>query len=273
MGLRVGLVRSGLYGIGKGWRISWPGETDIVGTHFACYGPGGLEGNVAARLNKKILCFVDEHGTAGAGEFYLGAVFVFAREAGAIDKRFSDLLPATAKEIRASRLEGRYVHSLLARLVPRNDFLMLNRKHALRVPSPPRLYAQALIETVKVGIKRFRAEIAHLPRVGNIEVIVDANHQNTHYEFAEEIDRAKASGGVFRGVTRVAPIDSAASRLLQLADLVAYSRSWHTSGDFTADAIRQQFGVRVLSETPKGGHGGPPFGKTSDLQPGLGAAG
>ena len=57
------------------------------------------------RLNKKILCFLDEHGTAGAGNLYLGAVFLFARDAGAIDKRFSDLLPASAKEIRASRLD------------------------------------------------------------------------------------------------------------------------------------------------------------------------
>ena len=62
---------------------------------------------MAERLNKKILCFVDEHGTAGAGDLYLGAVFVFAREAGGIDKRFSDLLPASAKEIRAGDLDDR----------------------------------------------------------------------------------------------------------------------------------------------------------------------
>lgn len=201
---------------------------------------------MAQRLNKKILCFLDEHGTAGAGDLYLGAVFVFAREAGAIDKRLSDLLPASAKEIRANELDDRFLQGLLARLVPRDDFLMLNRKHGLRVPAPPRLYAQAVIETVKIGIRRFRAEVARMPRIGNIEVLVDANHHNTHPEFADEIARARAGGGVFRGVNRVSPIDSAASRLLQLADVVAHARTWHASGMLTADMIRRRFGIHIL---------------------------
>ena len=33
-------------------------------------------------LNKKVLCFIDEYGTAGQGPLYLGAVFVLARDAG-----------------------------------------------------------------------------------------------------------------------------------------------------------------------------------------------
>ncbi|EQB10362.1 hypothetical protein L284_17210 [Novosphingobium lindaniclasticum LE124] len=44
---------------------------------------------MAARLNKKILCFVDEYGTAGVATFHLGAVFVLANEGGHLDKRFS----------------------------------------------------------------------------------------------------------------------------------------------------------------------------------------
>src|SRR5205823_3492293 len=100
------------------------------------------------------------------------------------------------KSVRAASM-NRFLQGLLAQLAPRNDFLMLNRKHGLRVPAPPRLYAQAVVETVKIGIKQFRAELAHLPRIGNIEVLVDANHHSTHPEFADEIDRAKSSG-VFR---------------------------------------------------------------------------
>ena len=114
------------------------------------------------------------------------------------------------------------------------------------MPAPPRLYAQAVIETVKIGIKRFRTEVAHLPRIGNIEVLVDANHHNTHADFEDEIARARSAGGVFRGVNRVAPIDSAASRLLQLADIVAHARTWHASGELTAEVIRQRFGIHIL---------------------------
>jgi hypothetical protein len=201
---------------------------------------------VAVRLNRKILCFLDEHGTAGHGEFYLGAVLVFAQAAGNIDKRFSDLLPSSVNEVHASKFDDRLLQCLLTEMAINRNFLMINRKHKLRVPAPPRLYAQAVIETVKVGIKRFREEVAHLPRIGNIDVIVDANHHNTAADFADEIAKAQLVGGVFRGVNSVAQIDSAASRLLQLADVAAYSRKWYDAGEFTAATMRQRFGVHIL---------------------------
>jgi hypothetical protein len=201
---------------------------------------------VAVRLNKKILCFLDEHGTAGHGDLYLGAVFVFAHTAGSIDKRFSDLLPSSVNEVHASKFDDRRLQSLLAEMAVSRNFLMINRKHKLRVPAPPRLYAQAVIETVKVGIKRFRADVARLPRIGNIDVIVDANHHNRSADFADEIAQAQLAGGVFRGVNSVAQIDSAASRLLQLADVAAYSRKWYDTGEFTAAVMRHRFGVRIL---------------------------
>jgi hypothetical protein len=43
-----------------------------------------------------------EYGTAGTGAFYLGGVIVLARDAGRMDKCFSDLLEASANEIHAS---------------------------------------------------------------------------------------------------------------------------------------------------------------------------
>lgn len=36
------------------------------------------------RLNKKVLCFVDEYGTAGDDGFALGCVMVWARECGKV---------------------------------------------------------------------------------------------------------------------------------------------------------------------------------------------
>lgn len=201
---------------------------------------------MAQRLNKKILCFLDEHGTAGVGDLYLGAVLLFAHEAGAVDKRFSDLLPASIKEVRASHLDDRFLQGLLTRLIPRDNVLLINRRHGLQVPAPPRIYAQAVIETIKIGIKRFRAEVAHRSTIGNVEVLVDANHHNTHPEFVDEIERAGAAGGVFRGVTSVSAIDPAASRLLQLADVVAHARTWHSSGELTAGTMRQRFGIHIL---------------------------
>ena len=66
-------------------------------------------------LNKKVLVFVDEYGTAGQGDLYLGAVFVLARDAGRLDKRFSDLLEPSAGEIHAVDLRDGYLQGLLDR--------------------------------------------------------------------------------------------------------------------------------------------------------------
>jgi len=41
-------------------------------------------------------------------------------------------------------------------------------------------------------------------------------------------------------------IDSAASRLLQLADLVAYSRKWIRNKSMTAEQILNMFGIEIL---------------------------
>lgn len=59
---------------------------------------------MTASLNKKVLCFIDEYGTAGTASFHLGAVFVMSNEADRFDKRFSDLLEPTANEIHAANL-------------------------------------------------------------------------------------------------------------------------------------------------------------------------
>lgn len=114
---------------------------------------------MAARLNKKILCFVDEYGTAGVAPFHLGAVFVLANEAGRLDKRFSDLLEPNANEIHAVNLSDGYLQGLLDRLAADSALervVMLNQKFSVQEGNPPVLYAQAVFETVKVGLKLFR---------------------------------------------------------------------------------------------------------------------
>src|SRR3546814_8948954 len=67
----------------------------------------------AVRLNKKVLCFVDEYGTAGTASFHLGAVFVLANEAGRLDKCFSDLLEPNANEVHAANMSDGYLQGLL----------------------------------------------------------------------------------------------------------------------------------------------------------------
>lgn len=56
--------------------------------------------------------------------------------------------------------------------------------------------------------------------------------------------KAKNDSGWFKGVNGVAKIDSAASRMLQLADLVAYSRKWLLDEQMSAALIHERFGIK-----------------------------
>jgi len=203
---------------------------------------------VAVRLNKKVLCFIDEFGTAGTAPFHLGAVFVLATEAGRLDKCFSDLLEANANEIHAANMSDGYLQGLLHRLwneAPQDRIIMLNQKFAMQDGHPPILYAQAVVETVKIGLKRFRTVLGQ-NTIANIDVITDVNHHNDHPAFQTELDRARHDDGRFKGVNRIVRLDSAASRLLQLADVVAYARKWIVAEDLNAQGLRDRFGIELL---------------------------
>ena len=199
-------------------------------------------------LNKKVLCFIDESGTAGSGPFQLGALFVLAREAGRLDKAFSDLLPSDANEVHAVKMANGYLQGLLDRLRAGADLdrvVLINQHFQDRPGAPPLVYAQAVVETVKIGMKRFRTVLGR-DSVGNVDVITDVNQHNHHPDFDAEMERARNDDGRFRGVNRVVRLDSGASRLLQLADVVAYARRWVVDGEVNAQGLREKFGIDLL---------------------------
>ncbi len=199
-------------------------------------------------LNKKVLCFIDEYGTAGAGDLYLGAVVVLARDAGRVDRCFTSLLEQNANEIHAADLDDLYLQGLLRRFwaeAPRDRIVLINQKIAPREGAGPVIYAQAVVETVKIGLKRFQKDVLGRETIGNVEVITDQNHHNDHPDFRGEIARAQAHDGRFRGVNRLATIDSAASRLLQLADVVGYSRKWVNRGAMRAKTLKDLYGIQM----------------------------
>jgi hypothetical protein len=203
-----------------------------------------------ARLNKKILCFIDECGTAGQPNFALGCVMVWAKDAGRADKALSDLLEPNVNELHAVNLQQEYLQSLLARFAQTETpagMVMLNKIGAPLVGSAPQIYAGSVIEAVKIAAKQFRDENnIRDQNIGNVELILDRNEQNTHPDFLATISRAKEHDGRFKAVTHVMQIDSAASRLLQLADVVAYARIWIHRGEENADGLRQNYKIRVL---------------------------
>lgn len=202
-----------------------------------------------ARLNKKILCFVDEHGTAGEKGFALSAVLVWAHRCGQVDKAFSDLLPATVNEVHSANWRGSALQDLLGRFVGQEaakGLIMLNRQAGVIGTDRPAIYAKAFIETVKIGVRRFGQEHRISASIRNVDVIVDLNAQNVHPDFERAIAAAKLNDGLFRAVNRVVALDSAASRMLQLADVVAHSRAWLARGEANAASLRENFGVAVI---------------------------
>lgn len=199
-------------------------------------------------LNKRVLCFVDEYGTAGAGPLYLGAVLVLARDAGQIDKRFSDLLEVNANEIHAYKLEVGYLQGLMQRFwqsIPQNRVLMINQKASAEVGAPELIYAQAVVEIVKAGLKRFKGRVLNRNTIGNVELILDRNNHNTGAQFDRELARAQKEDGRFKGVDHITRIDSAAARLIQLADCVAHSRKWIVNGTQNAAGLKDGFGIEL----------------------------
>lgn len=128
---------------------------------------------------------------------------------------------------------------------PSESFILINRKIGAQAGSPPVLYAQALVETVKIGLTLFRKEVLKTSTINNVDVITDINSQNSHPDFDTEINRSKADGGLFRAVNIVSKVDSAASRMLQLADIAAYSRKFILANDINADQLHRLYGIRI----------------------------
>tara|TARA_R110002051_G_scaffold259255_1_gene318586 strand:+ start:1197 stop:1808 length:612 start_codon:yes stop_codon:yes gene_type:complete len=202
-----------------------------------------------AGLNKKILCFVDEYGTAGEPGFALGCVMVWARECGKVDKAFSDLLPSSVNEVHAVNWKNNSLQGLLGKFSQTDapgSLLMLNKRADVAAEERPVLYARAMIETVKIGVRRFARSQGIVNTVGNVEVITDANDQNAHPLFDQVIQDARLNDGRFKAVTRVVPLDSAASRVLQLADVVAHTRAWIDNAEFNAKGLSEAYNIEIL---------------------------
>lgn len=203
---------------------------------------------MAQSNNKKVLFFIDEYGTAGKGDLYFGGVIALAKHTGRLDKCFSDQLEENAHEIHAVKMDNEYLKDLMMRFwqsSPQDNIVLINRKVSIQHGSAPVLYAQGLIETVKVGLKSFKKKAFNQEYINNVEVIIDSNHHNNHRDFEAEISEEKSKGSTFRAVNHVAKIDSAASRMLQLADIVAYSRKFINDKKLNAQQLNEQCGIQI----------------------------
>lgn len=199
-------------------------------------------------LNKKILCFVDEFGTAGDHGFGLGAVVLWSRDCASADRAFTSLLPNNSNEVHSSEWKVTRLQALMgqyAKVPVHAKLLMVNKVGEASSGSRGEIYGKVLVETVKVALKEFGAR-QRLTKLGNVEVILDATGLNAHGDFWRIVDHARENDGRFKSVVNIARIDSAAARMLQVADVVAYSRSWIGKSGETADSLRHKYGIAYV---------------------------
>ena len=202
-----------------------------------------------AKYNKKILCFIDESGSAGQPGFCLGCVFLWSSECGKADKIFSDMLPQSINEVHSVLLEDQLCRSLLSRFYQSNrpgDMIFINKScddknHCYRTA-----FANDVLATVKIGARRFEKLIQRGKNLRNIDVIIDQSQTSLHQAFKSAIHNRCGQNPFFRGVNDVVSLDSSASRMLQLADLVAYSRCLSRKLHINNKQARHTFGVEYL---------------------------
>jgi hypothetical protein len=205
---------------------------------------------VSKAKNKRIICFIDETGSAGDEQFSLGLVVAFSYDVARIDKMFSDLMPAGFNEFHANKHTNDFVKTTIASFWDRaagTSLMMFSHyKPDLREECKETIYAKSLIQAVKASTKKFRDHHKLGPQINNIDVIVDACEHNCGAIFVEKIENAIRDDGVFRGVNRVIPLDSSISRLIQLADAVAYMRHLSRTGVVTAKELSDQFHINLV---------------------------
>lgn len=174
---------------------------------------------------------------------------MWARECGRADKALSDLLEPNVNELHAVKLSKTYLQSLLARFAQTDkpNMVMINRLGKNEGGTPAAIYAANVIDTVKVAIGKFRnLHNFGTHGVGNVELVLDLNQHNTDPEFMKLLQTARQQDGRFRAVNHIAQLDSAASRSLQLADMIAYSRMWIHNGEENAQGLSDNYGIHVL---------------------------
>lgn len=206
--------------------------------------------NVSKAKNKRIICFVDETGSAGDEQFSLGLVMAFSHDVAKVDKMFSDLMPVGFNEFHANKHDNDFVKATIASFVERaaeTSIMMFSHyKPDLREDCKETTYAKSLIEAVKASTKKFRAHHRLGAQINNIDVLVDACEHNSGPIFTGRVSDAIANDGIFRGVNRVIPLDSSVSRLIQLADAVAYMRHLSRTGGVTAKELSDQFQINLF---------------------------
>lgn len=205
---------------------------------------GGNLGKYANKsLVKRFLLFVDETGSPGDIGFALGAVLVPASHAPRVDHLIG-LLWNSPRELHAAESAKLRILTLLSKVLLGNNDVLAFCFNESPNPSHSRdeAYASALINCTKMALKKGSRYFAPA-KLNNVMLILDANQTHVSKSFRIQINDALATDNKFKAVKSVPAIDSKASRLLQLADCVAYIRHLIKTKKLTPQKAEDRYGV------------------------------
>lgn len=190
-----------------------------------------------ATSNKKILLFADEHGRPEKDVFTFGIVVCPALLNAKIDTHVTQRLPASAGEIHSSDWDKNALINVLKSLRTHqesNYVTMVNYNRRRNSKTNVETYSNTLIEAARTAINKFKLSYAKELKkyhddnsgffINNIEMIVDRCDYNETDEFKDIMKKHLATGNG-KSISHFEVIDSCASRMLQIADVVAYSRN------------------------------------------------
>lgn len=204
------------------------------------------------KKNKKVLAFVDEFGTPGHSEFGVGVVVCSAGVAGQLDTHITHGRPSGSGEIHANALSTPVLLDILRRVqghAAANSLVLLCYSATNTTgKTAERIYADTVLEALGLAVNKLKtkANVGVSAQTGllinNVELIMDRCTVNESSGFRDCMeDRRAAKRGHAKAIEHWAVIDSNVSRLLQLADVVAYCHTLKT--EVTAKRLQTECGI------------------------------
>lgn len=198
------------------------------------------------RKNRKILVFGDEFVTKsakGANVYGFGLLICDATVAAKLDAHVVHGLPRGVGEIHSTQWSEDTLVGVLESIQEHTDArqTVLLHKAGTVTGTTPNAYARNLVAALMTGLHRFKRKIKGWDYINNVELVLDRCDANEHPDFGAHL-RASQATGITRAIEHCQVIDSCASRLLQVADVIAYANSLRASG-VTTRRLEEDCGI------------------------------
>ena len=185
------------------------------------------------KKNRKVLVFGDEFITKapdGSDIYGFGLLICDAAIAAKLDAHVVHGLSRGVGEIHSASWSENALVDILERLQQHpnaGQMVLLHKAGTVNGPAPE-AYARNLMAALTTGLHNFKRQVKGWDYINNVELVLDRCEANQHPNFRGCL--FGATSGVTKAIEHCEVIDSCVSRLLQVADIVAYANSLRAKG-------------------------------------------